>query len=126
MNYKRYLIEFDTGVDLHGTDVTKAAKKAVKGAVSHCCLCGVTELLGLKNPAEAMKVSIKIASPFPEKVNKEKVCAEVPFGKTEIEVVEGGLAGRGLSVPALGEGDTIVLVNAILTVWVDVEQAQLD
>ncbi len=31
---KRYIAEFCTGVDLHGGDVTKAAKKAVRDAVS--------------------------------------------------------------------------------------------
>ncbi|MBQ1434455.1 MAG: Lin0512 family protein, partial [Clostridia bacterium] len=35
MAWKRFIIEFGTGVDVHGIDVTKAAQKAVKDAVSH-------------------------------------------------------------------------------------------
>ena len=35
---KRFLVEFGTGVDLHGGNVTKAAQKALRDAISHCCL----------------------------------------------------------------------------------------
>ena len=38
--WKRYLIEFGTGADLHGMDVMEAATRAVKNAVSHCCMSG--------------------------------------------------------------------------------------
>ena len=123
--YKRYLVEFDTGVDLHGMDYTKAAKKAVKNAISHCCLCSMQDLLNLENPADAMRVSIKIGCPDPAAVRKEEVLEQIPFGNPEIEVVHGGLAGKGLCVPTLGNGDTIVMVNALLTVWVDTEQVSL-
>ena len=37
----RYIIEFGMGTDFHGQDVTKAACKAVKDAVSRSCLCGL-------------------------------------------------------------------------------------
>lgn len=124
-NYKRYLVEFDTGVDLHGMDYTKAAKKAVKNAISHCCLCGMEDLLNLQNPANAMKVSVRIGCPDPGAVRKDEILAQIPFGTTEIEVVPGGLSGKGLAVPALGDGDTIVMVNALLTVWVDTEKISL-
>ncbi|MCR4751203.1 MAG: Lin0512 family protein [Eubacterium sp.] len=125
MNYKRYLVEFDTGVDLHGRDYTKAAKKAVKNAISHCCLCGLHDLLHLENPADAMKVHIRIGCPEPDAIKKEEILAQIPFGQPEIEIVPGGLTGRGLCVPSLGEGDTIVMVNALLTVWIDMDKAIL-
>ena len=32
---KRFLVEFGTGVDLHGGNVTKAAQKALRDAISH-------------------------------------------------------------------------------------------
>jgi uncharacterized protein (TIGR02058 family) len=115
---KRYIVEFGTGVDLHGGDVTKAAKKAVKDAVSHCCLCGIEEILGVKDFDESMFLKIKIGSPHPEKVNKSELMEAIPFGKAEIEVVEGGLSFEGLYVPSLGEGKTIVMVNAAITVFV--------
>lgn len=125
MNYKRYLVEFDTGVDLHGMDYTKAAKKAVKNAISHCCLCGIQDLLNLNDPSEAMKVSVKIGCPVPEAVDTAAVLEQIPFGSREIEVVSGGLSGKGLCVPSLGDGDSIVMVNALLTVWIDTDKISL-
>ena len=116
---KRYIVEFGTGVDLHGGDVTKAAKKAVKDAVSHCCLCGIEEIIGVKNFDKGMQLAIKIGSPNPENIDKDALLSVIPFGKAEIEVVEGGLSFRGLSVPSLGEGSTIVIVNAAITVYVE-------
>lgn len=118
---KRYIVEFGTGVDLHGRDVTKAAKKAVKDAISHCCLCGLEEIHGIKDFNEGMYIKLKVGSPFPDKINKDEVLSVLPFGKSEIEVVEGGLCVKGLSVPSLGEGDTIVMVNAAITVFIDVD-----
>jgi len=115
---KRYIVEFGTGVDLHGGDVTKAARKAVKDAVSHCCLCGIEEILGVKDFDEGMFLKIRIGAPYPEKVDTSELMDSIPFGKAEIEVVEGGLSFEGLYVPSLGEGNTIVMVNAAITVYV--------
>ena len=69
--WKRYLVEFGTGADLHGMDVTEAASKAVKDAVSHCCMCGLVEALGLNDLKHDMRVSMKIAAPDPEHVDTE-------------------------------------------------------
>ena len=79
------------------------------------------DLLGLKDPGKAMKVQIKVGCPNPEAVRREEVAAMIPFGTPEVEVVPGGLSVRGLAVPSLGEGDSILLVNAALTVWVDTD-----
>ena len=35
---KRFIVELGMGTDLHGGDVTKAAKRAVRDAVSKSCL----------------------------------------------------------------------------------------
>ena len=45
----RFIIELGMGADLHGQDVTKAAKKAVEDAISMSCLCGLREVLGIGN-----------------------------------------------------------------------------
>lgn len=121
MAYRRYLVEFGTGADLHGLDAAKAARKAVKDAISHCCLCGMEELLGLKDPAKAMKVQVRVGCPNPEQVPPQEIAGMIPFGTPEVEVVPGGLSVRGLAVPALGEGDSILIANAALTVWVDTD-----
>ncbi|MGI6488663.1 MAG: hypothetical protein GX964_06095 [Syntrophomonadaceae bacterium] len=115
---KRFIVEIGTGADLHGGDVTKAAQKAIKDAVSHSCLCGLFDIMGMENPNE-MHVEVKVACPHPEKLVQEEVLKAVPFGTTSLEVVEGGLAVRGLELPELGEGDTIVVALAALTVYVN-------
>ncbi len=120
MSSKRYIIEFGKGIDMHGGDVTNAACKAVKDAVSNCCLAGLFDIVGLTDPNQ-MHVKIKVACPYPEKVNKEKVLASIPFGSNEIEVTEGGLSVPGLYLPAIAEGSTIVAALAALTVYVDVD-----
>lgn len=120
MSYKRYIVEIGKGIDMHGGDVTNAACKAVKNAVSSSCLAGLFDICGMTDPNQ-MKVKVKIACPHPENVDKEKVLATVPFGSNEIEIVEGGLSVPGLYLPAIAEGSTIVAALAALTVYVDLE-----
>lgn len=121
MGLKRYVVEIGTGADLHGGDVTKAAQRAVKDAISRSCLCGMFDILGIDSPQQ-MHVAVKLGVPHPEQIRKSEVLEMVPFGTTELEVVTGGLAVRGLDLPELGSGDTIVIAVAALTVYVDVEQ----
>ncbi|MCR4441507.1 MAG: Lin0512 family protein [Peptococcaceae bacterium] len=118
MGYERFVIEFGTGADLHGEDVTKAAQRAVKDAVSHSCLCGLVDIFGYSDPNK-MHIEVKIGCPYPERVNKEEVLKMLPFGTANLEVVAGGLLAPGLKLPALGEGDRVVLALAALTVYVD-------
>lgn len=116
MGRKRFVIEWGMGADIHGGDVTKAAQKAVKDAISHSCLCGLVEAYPLPDPNK-MQIEAKIGCPYPEKINKAEVRKGIPFGSVEIEVVQGGLTVKGLHLPSLGPGDKIVLVVAALTVY---------
>ncbi len=120
MGRKRYVVEIGSGADLHGGDVTKAAQRAVKDAISRSCLCGLFDILGIDSPQQ-MHVAIKLGVPHPEQIRKAEVLEMIPFGTTELEIVSGGLAVRGLNLPELGAGDTIVIAVAALTVYVDVE-----
>lgn len=120
MALKRYIVEIGTGADLHGGDVTKAAQRAIKDAVSRSCLCGLFDIIGMTDPNQ-MHIEVKVGCPYPERINAEEVLKTVPFGSTRLEVVPGGLTVRGLELPELGEGDTIVVAVAALTVYVDVE-----
>ena len=113
--WKRYLVEFGTGADLHGMDVTEAASKAVKDAVSHCC--GLVEALGLNDLKHDMRVSMKIAAPDPEHVDTEALKKLMITENVDIEVVEGGMLLPGLHVDEFGRGDQIMIVNAGLTVY---------
>jgi uncharacterized protein (TIGR02058 family) len=120
---KRFIIEFGTGADFHGEDATKAAQKAVKDAVSHSCLCGLVDILGMTDPNE-MEIEAKVGCPYPERVNKEEVVKAIPFGTVHLEVVPGGLTVPGLKLPLLAETDTIVIAVAALTVYIDREESQ--
>ncbi|WP_201764441.1 Lin0512 family protein [Thermacetogenium phaeum] len=117
---KRFIVEIGTGADLHGGDVSKAAQRAIRDAVSRSCLCGLFDIIGITDPNE-MYIEVKVACPNPERINREEVLKAVPFGSTCLEVVPGGLAVRGLELLELGEGDTIVVAVAALTVYVDVK-----
>jgi len=120
MPYKRYVVELGYGADLHGADPTKAARRAVKDAISRSCLCGLFDIVGITDPGE-MRVAVKIGCPKPRDVVAEEVLAEIPFGAKELEVVEGGLLTRGIEVPALGCGDNILVAIASLTVSVNID-----
>jgi uncharacterized protein (TIGR02058 family) len=121
MPHKRYVVELGYGADLHGGDATKAARRAVKDAVSRSCLCGLFEIVGMNDP-DFMHVKVKIGCPKPEDVDEKEVLGVIPFGSRELEVVYGGLMTRGLEVPALGPGDNILVAVASLTVCVDMNE----
>jgi uncharacterized protein (TIGR02058 family) len=118
MALRRFVVELGYGADLHGMDATTAACRAVKDAISRSCLCGIVELAGVRDP-NRMHIHVRIGCPFPEKVDKEHVAAQLPFGTVDVEVVSGGLEATGLHLDALGEGDKIVAAIAALTVRLD-------
>lgn len=118
MAFKRYVVELGYGADLHGGNATKAAMRAVKDAVSRSCLCGLFEIIGLRDP-DRMHVKVRIGCPRPGELNAEAILGVIPFGSRELEVVEGGLMTQGVEVSALGCGDTILVAVASLTVYVD-------
>lgn len=120
MPLKRFVVELGYGADLHGADPTKAARRAVKDAISRSCLCGLFDIVGVSDPNE-MHIAVKVGCPKFRDVVAEDVLAEIPFGSRELEVVEGGLLTRGLEVPALGSGDNILVAIASLTVSVNID-----
>ena len=118
MALRRFVIEVGMGVDQHGQDNTRAAEKAVQDAIHRSCLCGLREVAGLKNSAD-MVVEILVGCPNPESVDKERVLKVLPFGQKKIEVRKGGLSGKTLFQPELGDKtDEMVVANAIVTVYV--------
>ncbi len=118
MERKRFVVELGTGVDLHGEDMTEAASRAVRDAISRSCLCGLLEVAGLEDP-EDMEVEILVAVPRPEEVDLAKVEAVVPFGRRRAVAVAGGMTAPGLCLPSVApECDRIVVANAAVTVYV--------
>ena len=119
MEGKRFIVELGTGIDLHGENVTEAACRAVKNAISNSCLCGLLEILELKE-GDQMDVDILIACPKPEEVDLEKVKAELPMGRKQARAVAGGMVADGLCVPKFGpDCDQIMVANAAVTVRVN-------
>ncbi len=120
---KRFLVELGAGIDQHGhnDDCINAAIKAVKNAISNNCLTGLTEICGLKEPKDLvkMKIHVKVGVPYPEKIDTKKVLKAIPFGEKSIEVVKGGLVAQGIMIKELGDtSDNIIMCNAAVTVSV--------
>jgi uncharacterized protein (TIGR02058 family) len=127
MDYRRYLVEVGTGVDLHGMDETKAAQRAVKDAISHSSMVGLGSLFKFEKFSEmedALMVDVTIAAPNPEKVDGEAVLSTLPEGKRRIKVVKGGLQFPTEDTAAEAKTHGIVIVNACIVVLVDVDKAK--
>lgn len=116
---KRFVVEIGLGTDLHGQDVTKAGRRAVRDAISRNCLCGLDEIVQLKD-FNAMHVDVRLAVPNPEGVDHAAVLAELPFGQKTLTVVNGGMAVPTLMIESLGDKnpDAVIAIAAI-TVSVD-------
>jgi len=108
MALKRYLTEMGMGVDVHGGDYTKAAKRAVSDAIRHS---SINFFPHIEYTKEDMQLQVKIASQKPELIDKEAVAAEFPYGTVTIEPVFGGL-----DVLAENNQDLMVIVNAVVLV----------
>ena len=84
----RCITEMGMGVDVHGRDATKAARRAVSDAIRHSSL-GFVRMLG-KTPQE-MFVDVVIGVPNPEGVDTAAVAKELPYGTVTVKAVKGGL-----------------------------------
>ncbi len=119
MARKRFVIELGYGADLHGADMTKAATKAVKDAVSRSCLCGLVEIHN-RGDFRGVHVAIEVAVPEPDKVDLAAIEKVVPVGTVSARAVAGGLRTPGICVECFGpESSDIVAAVAALTVYVD-------
>jgi uncharacterized protein (TIGR02058 family) len=127
MDYRQYLVEVGTGVDLHGEDETKAAQRAVKDAISHSSMVGLGQLFKIKSFSEleeALMVDVTVATPNPEKVDGDAVLATLPEGRRRINVVKGGLRFPAESTKEEAKTHAIVMANAVIVVLVDVDRVQ--
>ena len=125
MNKKRFIIEMGTGVEQHGQDITRAATKAVKDAISRVSLVGLLEMVTLEDLNEIF-VEVLIACPRPKEVDADEVLQTLPFGQKKIKVVEGGMIVHGHQLPALEDrSDEIIIANAAVTVCIDADKAMI-
>lgn len=107
----RCITEMGMGVDVHGRDATKAAKRAVSDAIRHSSL-GFVRMLG-KTPHD-MFVDVTIGAPNPDAIDKVAVAKELPYGTVTVTAVKGGL-----EIPAESGGDAILIANAAVIVSLD-------
>lgn len=107
----RCITEMGIGVDVHGRDATKAAKRAVSDAIRHSSV-GFFRMVG-KTPHD-MFVDVTIGVPNPEAVDTDAVAKELPYGTVTVKAVAGGL-----DIPAESGADGILIANAAVVVSLD-------
>lgn len=125
MNLRKFIVETGMGIDQHGQDATDAALKAVKDAVARPCLCGIGQILGLKD-WNGVYIDVLVACPHPEEVRTDEILEALPLGSKQIKVVDGGMVAHGVVSPRFSDrSDEMYIANAAVTVWVDVDQVML-
>jgi uncharacterized protein (TIGR02058 family) len=87
-----YVLEFGMGVDLHGEDCTKAARRAVFDALRHSSLPLLQEI---QKRNGTMVVEATVAVPDPSSVDLDAVKSEFPHGTVIVRAVNGGLRVPG-------------------------------
>ena len=110
MAEQRLIIEMAQGVDLHGRDDTKAARRAVEQALQGASL-PIFGTLGVDR--ESMRVVVHIGVPRPEAVDIDAIAGLLPYGKIEVLAEKGGL-----DVPVAG--DTATMAVAAIEVFLPV------
>ncbi len=127
MDYRKYILELGTGVDLHGEDETKAAQRAVKDAISHSSMVGLGQLFKIgsfKEMSDALMVDVTVATPNPEKVDGEAVLSVLPEGERRINVVKGGMRWPAESTAEEARSHGVIMVNAVIMVLVDANKLE--
>src|SRR5262249_7861998 len=107
----RCITEMGMGVDVHGKDATKAAKRAVSDAIRHSSLSFV-RLFG-KTPHD-MFVEVTIGVPNPEAVDTQAVAKELPYGMVTVTG-----AKAALKIPAERGSNPTLIANAAVIVSLD-------
>src|SRR6201992_3867755 len=107
----RCFTEMGMGVDVHGRDATKAARRAVSDAVRPSSV-GFFRMVG--KTANDMFVDVTVGVPDPGAVDASAVAKELPYGTVTVPAVRGGL-----EVPAESGSDAIIIANAAVVVSLD-------
>ena len=88
----RCITEMGMGVDVHGKDATKAARRAVSDAIRHSSL-GFFRMVG-KTSAD-MFVDVTIGVPDPGSVDTAAVAKELPYGTVTVISGQGRARNSG-------------------------------
>jgi uncharacterized protein (TIGR02058 family) len=108
----RAILELGSGNDLHGSDYTKAALRAVQDALHHSSLSFIRSL---KVDKTKLDVEVTIGVQRPEQVDLERVKNSLPVGKVTVKAVKGGL-----DVADPENNDPAVIASAAIAVRIDV------
>jgi uncharacterized protein (TIGR02058 family) len=100
-----------TGNDLHGSDYTKAALRAVQDALHHSSLSFIRSL---KIDKTKLDVEVTIGVQRPEQVDLDKVKGSLPIGNITVKAVKGGL-----DVPDPENNDPAVIASAAIAVRIE-------
>lgn len=115
---KMIFVQTGVGIDTHGQDITKAARRAVQDAIHSNSMPGIKDYLPGKT-LDGMKVNIVLAVPADESsLDFEAVKGEIPYGEVTIEVVDGGLATSSgiILLDQDDKSDLMYIVNAAVQV----------
>src|SRR5580698_9226525 len=107
----RCITEMGMGVDVHGRDATKAARRAVSDAIRHSSL-GFFRMVD--KTSKDMFVDVTIGVPDPGTVDTSAVARELPYGTVTVKAVKGGL-----EIAAEQGSDAIIIANAAVVVSLD-------
>jgi uncharacterized protein (TIGR02058 family) len=112
MSRRHIILELGTGNDLHGSDYTKAALRAVHDCLHHSSL---SLFKSLQLDGNAMDIQVIIGVQQPDQVDTAKVAASLPYGKVQARAVPGGA-----DLPAEGPHGRIIVAVAAVDVWYDI------
>jgi uncharacterized protein (TIGR02058 family) len=107
----RVILELGSGNDLHGSDYTKTALRAVQDALHHSSL---TFIRSLQIDKTKLDVEVTIGVQRPEQVDLEKVKSSLPLGNVTVKAVKGGL-----DVADPENNDVAVIASAAIAVRID-------
>jgi uncharacterized protein (TIGR02058 family) len=107
----RVILELGTGNDLHGSDYTKAALRAVQDALHHSSLSFIRTLQIDKT---RLDVAVTIGVQQPDQVDLEKVKSSLPVGNVTVTAVKGGL-----DVADPESNDRAVIASAAIAVRIE-------
>ena len=84
----RVILELGSGNDLHGSDYTKAALRAVQDALHHS---SVSFIRALNIDKTKVDVEVTIGVQRPEQVDLDAIKKSLPLGNVIVRAVKGGL-----------------------------------
>ncbi|XP_057948165.1 uncharacterized protein LOC131143813 [Malania oleifera] len=118
---KLLFVEMGVGYDQHGQDITAAAMRACRDAISSNSIPAFRRGSIPGVTFDQMKLQIKLGVPHPLQLSLdiEKVKSVFPYGKiVKFEVVDGGLiCSSGVHVEEMGDkNDDCYIVNAAVYV----------